>query len=198
MQGAGIAAAIEAKGLACRRGDRLLFRGLDLKLAAGNGCLVSGPNGTGKSSLLRLLAGLLRPYAGSVERQGSCALLDENLALDTERSLRDALAFWHRLDGAKQPAAIYEKLSLTRLLEVPVRYLSTGQRKRAGLARLVISDAPIWLLDEPLNGLDAEAQSLVEQLVEEHRSGGGICIAASHQSLAMDDARTVTLAEFVP
>ena len=198
MQGAGIAAAIEAKGLACRRGDRLLFRGLDLELRAGDGCLVSGPNGTGKSSLLRLLTGLLRPYAGKIERVGSCALLDENLALDTERSLRDALAFWHRLDHAKQPAAIYEKLSLTRLLEVPVRYLSTGQRKRAGLARLVISDAPIWLLDEPLNGLDAEAQSLVEQLVEEHRSGGGICIAASHQSLAMDDAQTIALIEFAP
>ncbi|NVD45495.1 heme ABC exporter ATP-binding protein CcmA [Qipengyuania atrilutea] len=196
MQGAGIAAAIEAKGLACRRGDRLLFRGLNLTLGAGDACLVTGPNGTGKSSLLRVLAGLLRPYGGSVERKGSCALLDENLALDPECSLREALTFWHRLDCAEQPHAVYEQMSLTSLLDVPVRYLSTGQRKRAGLARLILSEADIWLLDEPLNGLDTEAQALVTPLVDEHRSAGGICIAASHQPLAMNNAQTLALEEF--
>jgi heme exporter protein A len=176
---------LAARDLACRRGDRVLFAGLSLDLGPGQALHVQGPNGIGKSSLLRILAGLLAPIAGAVERYGGVALLDERPALDPHQPLGRALAFWARIDGrAADPA----RLGLGDLLDVPVRYLSTGQKKRAALLRMLGQQAPIWLLDEPLNGLDREAVALVERLVAEHLASGGICVIASHQSFILADA----------
>lgn len=169
-----------ATDLACRRGSRVLFAGVSLALAPGSACLVRGPNGCGKSSLIRILAGLLRPFAGSVERTGAPALLDERPALDEHLPLGRALAFWRGLDGGDALPV----LGLADLVDVPVRYLSTGQRKRAALARLLGQRASIWLLDEPLNGLDVAAAGLVERLVAEHCASGGIAVIASHQPFA--------------
>lgn len=181
-----------ARDLACRRGDRLLFRGLSLTLSAGEACHVTGANGVGKSSLLRILAGLLRPFAGEVERAGGVGLLDDRPALDPQLSLGTALGFWRALNGAEAPL---DRLGLAPLLEVPVRYLSTGQMKRAGFARLLAQRAPIWLLDEPLNGLDQDGAALVESLVAEHLEGGGLAVIASHQPL-VTQRKTVSLGEF--
>ncbi len=183
-----------ATELACLRGDRLLFRGLSLALSAGQALQVVGPNGTGKSSLMRILAGLARPYAGSVERSGAVGLLDERPALDEQLPLRRALAFWQALDDDAVP--LPPGLGLEPLLDVPVRYLSTGQRKRAALARLVGQRAPIWLLDEPLNGLDRDAARSCETLVAQHCAAGGIAIIASHQDFALDGMARLALAEF--
>jgi heme exporter protein A len=169
----------------------MLFEGLDLTLQAGGAALVTGPNGAGKSSLIRLAAGLLRPAAGKVER-GPAALADESLALDPKLTLGRALGFWARLDGAA-PAEAMDAMGLTPLAEVPVRMLSTGQRKRAALARVLASGAALWLLDEPANGLDAEAQARLEAAVTAHRAGGGAVLAASHQPLALPDAVRVAL-----
>ena len=191
---------LTASELACRRGDRLLFRGLDLALHAGDTLHVAGPNGIGKTSLLRILAGLLRPFAGNVTRAGSMALLDEKPALDPQVPLGTALAFWADLDGVGFLAreSCTDRAGLAHLLDVPVRYLSTGQRKRAALARMQSQQAPIWLLDEPLNGLDTEGVKLVEALVSEHVSDGGIAVVASHQPMALPAPKTLKLAEFIP
>ena len=172
------------EGVALTRGGRLLFEGLDLAIGPGEALHVTGPNGSGKSSLIRLAAGLLEPSAGRVD---SCdaALADEHLALDRELPLRRALGFWTAWQGAfdrLDPAM--DLLGLTPLADVPVRLLSTGQKKRAALARVTASGAPLWLLDEPLNGLDSEGTERLNALVARHRSTGGALLAASHLPLA--------------
>jgi heme exporter protein A len=176
------------RGVACLRGGRLLFDGLDLALGPGGAALVQGPNGAGKSSLIRVAAGLLRAAAGTVER-ADAALADEHLALDERQALGRALAFW--VEDATR--AILD-MGLERLVDVPVRMLSTGQRKRAMLARVIAARAPLWLLDEPGNGLDAEGLTRLETAMAAHRAVGGAILAATHQPLALPDAQLVTLA----
>ena len=185
---------LTASDLSCQRGERLLFRGLSLALDAGEACQITGANGVGKSSLIRIVAGLLPPSAGSVDIAGTIGLIDERPALDPQQPLGKALAFWSRLDG--QADAAMDRLGLTNLLDVPVRYLSTGQKKRAALARLIGQSAAVWLLDEPLNGLDKDAVGLVEALASEHCAGGGICLIASHQSFALSGMAQIALADF--
>ena len=185
---------LTANNLACQRGERLLFRGLGLELTGGQALQVKGANGIGKSSLIRILAGLLRPLVGEVERDGSVGLLDERPALDPGLPLGQALGFWQRLDGPGD--AKLAQLGLSGLLEVPVRYLSTGQKKRAALARLLGQEAPIWLLDEPLNGLDTKGVALVEALVAQHCAQGGIALVASHQPITLPGGAAIDLADF--
>jgi heme exporter protein A len=188
-------ARLEFRHVACLRGGRLLFEDLDFALAPGDAAMVTGPNGIGKSSLLRLAAGLLDPVAGVVVRAGGVALADENLALDRQASLGAALAFWAKLDGggADDVARGLDTMGLAHLAPVPVRMLSTGQRKRATLVRVVASKAPIWLLDEPANGLDSESIGRLEAIMAAHRVSGGIVLAASHQPLRLDAVREIRL-----
>ncbi|PZU17996.1 MAG: heme ABC exporter ATP-binding protein CcmA [Citromicrobium sp.] len=191
-------AALAARDLACRRGDRLLFRGLSLAMLPGEAMQVVGANGTGKTSLLRILAGLLRPYAGTVERGGEVALLDGRLPLDEHLPLGRALAFWERIDGRGYGAEARARWGLTALDEVPVRLLSTGQRKRAGVLQANARGAPIWLLDEPLNGLDSAAAEGVEQAVAAFCAGGGAAVIASHQPFTLAGMRRIDLADYAP
>lgn len=177
-------------GRGARGEERVLARGLDFALGAGDAAVVTGPNGAGKSTLLRVAAGLLRPLVGSVRREGGVALLAEAHALDGERRLRDALAFWARLDGGHVDLAA---VGLAGLGEVPVRLLSTGQRRRAGLARVLASGAGVWLLDEPANGLDAGGVAMLEGLIAAHRARGGVAVVATHQPLAVPDALPLAL-----
>lgn len=161
----------------CRRGGRLLFEDLDLQLGQGEALHLTGPNGSGKSSLIRLAAGLLQAESGRISRS-DLALADEHLALDRELPLRSALGFWGgRVDEAT------DALDLARLADVPVRLLSTGQAKRATLARVAASGVPLWLLDEPLNGLDADGVERLEVLISHHLEKGGAVLAASHGPL---------------
>jgi heme exporter protein A len=163
-----------------KRGGRLLFEGLDLELGPGEALQVAGPNGSGKSSLIRLAAGLLHAEAGRVERS-AVALADDHVALDRELLLRHALGFW---GGAVEQAMV--ALGIDHLAEVPVRLLSSGQIKRAILARVAASGAPLWLLDEPLNALDIDGRKRLGALVERHLEAGGAVLAASHQQLGGD------------
>jgi heme exporter protein A len=192
--------ALRLSGVACVRGGRLLFRGIDLAMEPGGSALLKGPNGIGKSSLIRVCAGLLRASAGTVERHGGVALTDERLALDTEEPLGAALRFWARLDEASPPALdrAMAAMALENLADVPVRMLSTGQRKRAALARVIASGAPIWLLDEPGNGLDDAALELLGQAVAAHLTGGGIVVAASHQPLPLTSPIILAMADYLP
>ncbi|MCB2080071.1 MAG: ATP-binding cassette domain-containing protein, partial [Novosphingobium sp.] len=155
---------------------------------------LAGHNGIGKSSAIRILAGLMRPFAGTVERHGAAGLIDERMALDPGQPLGKALDFWRRIDGPADNQA--DRLGLYDLLDVPVRYLSTGQKKRAALARLIGQQAAIWLLDEPLNGLDTQAARLVETMAEEHCEAGGICVIASHQPFVLEHMQRLELADF--
>jgi heme exporter protein A len=176
-----VTALLRFDGVTCRRGGRLLFEDMNLEIGPGEAVHLGGPNGSGKSSLIRLAAGLLRPEAGSVERS-ELALADETLALDRELPLRRALAFWTG-DATRLDEAL-DALNLTRLAHVPVRLLSTGQAKRATLARVGACGAPFWLLDEPLNGLDRDGVERLDALISAHRNSGGAVLAASHAPLA--------------
>lgn len=185
-----------ARDLACRRGDRVLFRGVQLDLGPGEALHLAGANGIGKSSLIRILAGLMRPFAGAVERDGALALVDERLALDGHLPLGRALAFWHAID--RTAPGDDDLFGLADLADVPVRYLSTGQKKRAALARLAAARAPIWLLDEPLNGLDTAWAAQAQGAIEAHRATGGLVVIASHQPLALAGLKTLAMADHVP
>ena len=165
------------ESVTCRRGGRLLFEDLDLEVGSGNALHLTGPNGSGKSSLIRLAAGLLRPESGRIDRS-DIALADEHLALDRELPLRRALKFW----GPNVDEAM-AALDLARLADVPVRLLSTGQAKRATLARVAASGAALWLLDEPLNALDADGVERLGSIVGAHLEKGGGVLAASHGPL---------------
>ena len=185
---------LTARNLACRRGERVLFSGLSLALESGAALQVAGANGIGKSSLLRILAGLMPGWVGETERIGTVGLIDGNAALDPALPLGKALAFWQRLDGGADNAA--DRLGLAHLLDVPVRYLSTGQTRRAAFARLIGQQAPIWLLDEALNGLDADAARLAETLAAEHCASGGICVIAAHQPFTLPGMARLDLADY--
>ncbi len=170
--------------VSCERGGRLLFEDLSLAVGPGEALHVAGPNGSGKSSLLRVAAGLLASQAGSVDR-ARLALANAWLALDRELPLKRALGYW--IGSAAVPAI--EALGLAELARVPVRHLSTGEAKRASLARVAGSGVSLWLLDEPLNGLDTASLALVEAMIAGHRARGGAVVAASHSALPGEWAR---------
>lgn len=186
---------LRLRQVGCGRGDRPLLHGIDIDLTPGMGLLLRGPNGIGKSSLLRLCAGLLRPWSGTVERQGTLALADERTALDPDLPLAKALTFWAKLDRAVPGRidAALAAMALGPLADVPVHMLSTGQRKRATLARTLLAGADIWLLDEPANGLDDDATGLLGHALEAHRASGGITVIASHQPLPFAASATMDL-----
>jgi len=189
-------ARLSATDLACRRGDRVLFRGLSLALGPGAALHITGANGVGKTSLLRILAGLLLQFEGGVTCTGAIGLVDERPALDPELPLGKALQFWERIDSCADPSDAYARMELEPLLDIPVRYLSTGQRKRAAIASLLNRNAPIWLLDEPLNGLDASARDKLLTLITQHTANGGIALIASHQPVQLAGLEELALEDF--
>jgi len=175
-----LTALLRFSDVSLRRGGRLLFEGLSLELRPGEALQISGRNGSGKSSLIRLAAGLLTAERGEVERS-ALALADDAVALDRERPLAAALSFW---GGDLEPALA--DFGIAHLAGVPVRLLSSGQLKRATLARVQASRAPLWLLDEPLNALDSDGFERLSVALDKHRAGGGAVLAASHQPLPGD------------
>lgn len=189
------AAILRGVGLALVRGGRLLFEGLDLELAAGEALIVTGRNGAGKSSLLRLVAGLLEPDEGSLENPFPTALLASDPALKADGRVRDELAFWADLDGAKAAdvAAAADAMAVAPLLDFRCGQLSSGQRQRVAIVRTMASGAKLWLLDEPTNALDSASEERLLAAVAVHRAGGGLVMAATHQALPLPGARWLEL-----
>lgn len=188
---------LDCTGVTGARGGRVLFADLDLTLGPGDAAVVTGANGSGKSTLLRIAAGLLPAQAGRVGRCGRIGWLGEGTALDGERLLADALYFWTRADGVSDPrgraGAALAAMGLAALAGVPVRLFSTGQRRRAAIARVIASGARLWLLDEPANGLDDASVAALAAAIAKHRAEGGAVLLATHQPLALADARQVAL-----
>jgi len=193
---------LTANELACERGERLLFKNLGFELGHGEALLVRGGNGHGKTSLLRILCGLSVPAAGVVRWRGdSISRAHEQYGremayighangikddLTPMENLRIAAALDGRvLDDATATAAL-EQVGLSRCVDLPARVLSFGQRRRVALAGLMTAGALLWILDEPLTGLDANGVAMVEQLIRNHVVAGGLAIMTTHQPLALD------------
>ncbi|WP_448581251.1 heme ABC exporter ATP-binding protein CcmA [Thermaurantiacus sp.] len=187
MAEANASARLLVEGLALVRGGRLLCEGLGFTLGPGEALLLTGANGSGKTSLLRALAGLLEPAAGRIENPFATAFQGPEPALKLDERLADELAFWAALDGQGKAAiwAAAEALALTALLDLPVAYLSAGQRARASLARVLASGAVLWLLDEPTATLDSDSAARLEAAITQHLRSGGLLVAATHQPLGI-------------
>lgn len=197
-------------GLACVRGDRLVFDGLSFTLDAGGALLLHGPNGSGKSSLMRLMAGLLRPAEGALTWGGAAVADDPDAhrarlhyvghldAIKPTLTVAENIAFHARLRGVATPAleAALDAFALGNLADQPGRFLSQGQRRRTALARLAASPADLWLLDEPTLGLDRAAVDRLAKVLARHRAGGGRVVVATHVPLDLSDAAILDLAAF--
>ncbi|MDJ1159736.1 heme ABC exporter ATP-binding protein CcmA [Chelatococcus sp. SYSU_G07232] len=194
---------IVADNLACRRSERLIFANLSFTLADGQALVVTGRNGAGKSSLLAILAARLRPEAGNVRVEGAGeAPLTELVnfvghrdglksALTAEENLAFARAILGR--AALTPKEALARVGLEHAARLPVAYLSAGQRRRVGLARLFVSARPVWLLDEPTSALDAASQEALGVAMRDHLAAGGLIIAATHAPLGLDGAATLRI-----
>lgn len=187
--------AIRLDNAAAIRGGRLVLERFSLQAHAGDIIWLRGPNGSGKSTLLRLIGGLLPMAGGQRKVSGRIALADDNGPLEGNLPLEKALDFWARLDGTPgdQKQAAMTAFDLSGLSELPVSYLSAGQRKRAELARMISSGADVCLLDEPYNGLDTANSNALDNLLTKHAKDGGIAIIAAHQDPSFEVTQTVTL-----
>ena len=196
------------RGLACRRGERLVFAGLAFTLPPGGALALVGPNGSGKSSLLRVMAGLTPPEAGVLGWDGVAVREDpaahrtrlhfigHHDAVKPVLTVAETLAFWAGMRGGHAVAPALERFGLAALADWPCRLLSAGQRRRLALARLAASPAPLWLLDEPLTGLDSDAVADLAAAITAHRAEGGRVAYSTHAPLPLDDVATLSLSDF--
>jgi heme exporter protein A len=195
---------LSASDLACRRGGRDVFAGVSFSVASGEGLAIRGRNGAGKSSLLRMVVGLVRIAGGRLALEGGdpeltvgeqAHYLGHQDALKPSLSVGENLRFWSAFFDAAS-ADIVEPLAavgLDALIDLPAAYLSAGQRRRLSIARLVAVKRPIWLLDEPTSTLDAAAQARLSEIMRAHLASGGLILAATHSVLGLDGARELQL-----
>lgn len=189
---------IRVEALSLSRGQRLLFEGLSFAAASGGYVELQGSNGSGKTSLLRAIAGLLRPSAGAISIEGaeepSLALhyVGHANALKRETSVREHLHYWAGVfGGSSSEDFVAQTLDLARVIALPVRVLSQGQARRLALARLIVAPRPIWLLDEPAAALDDAGKAVLNALIASHRASGGIVVAAVHEPLGPQPTQTL-------
>ncbi len=199
--------------LTCLRGERLVFKGLDFSIEAGDALVLIGPNGSGKSSLLRMLAGLLKPYGGDMtwdqesvteepeQHRGRLHYVGHHDCVKAVLTVEENLAFWARMhdknvDATAKVAAALETLSISHLSDVPGRFLSAGQKRRANLARIMAADAPLWLLDEPITALDKESIAKLEATMDAHRKNGGMIVLSTHSDINLQNPKVLNLGDF--
>jgi heme exporter protein A len=187
---------LSGRGIRCVRGGREVFSELDFEASSGEALAVTGPNGSGKTSLLRLVAGLLTMAGGSIDLEGGEAelslpeqvhYLGHRDALKPALSVSENLTFWRDFLGGEafDPAASLAAVGLDHAARLPAAYLSAGQRRRLSIARLLAVRRPVWLLDEPTNALDAAGQSLFAGMMNDHLGRGGLIVAATHAPLGL-------------
>ncbi len=203
------------RNLVCVRGERHVFAGLDFAVDAGGALVLAGANGSGKSSLLRLMAGLLRPASGALAWDGAATAADPEAhrarlhyvghldAVKPVLTVAENLRFWDGLRPRRRAGnprdsvgPALETFGIAHLADVPGRFLSAGQKRRLTLARIVTASAPLWLLDEPTTALDESATASLEAAIAGHRAGGGMAVVATHTRMAMDGARVLDLSGF--
>lgn len=188
---------LSGHGVACVRGGRQVFAGLDFAAVSGEAVAVVGRNGSGKTSLLRLIAGLLVPAGGQIALAGGdaeltlpeqCHYLGHRDALKPALSVAENLTFWADFLGGERgdAAATLATVGLDHATHLPAGFLSAGQRRRLSLARLLTVRRPVWLLDEPTNALDVAGQDMFGGLMREHLSRGGLIVAATHAPLGIE------------
>ncbi|HNA31149.1 MAG TPA: cytochrome c biogenesis heme-transporting ATPase CcmA [Thiobacillaceae bacterium] len=200
---------LSVHNLACARGERLLFKGMNFSVGAGELLLVQGGNGQGKTSLLRLLTGLARPEEGEIRwrsesiRKNRDQFHAEMIYLGHANGVKDDLnpvenlRFAEGLQGrafeGERAIGILKQLGLNLCLDLPCRVLSFGQRRRVALSAMLLADAKLWILDEPLTGLDVHAVALMEGLIRDHLAGGGLVVATTHQALNLEGVKVQRL-----
>jgi heme exporter protein A len=187
-----------ASGLTAVRGGRTVFSGVSFALGAGETLAVTGPNGAGKSTLLRLVAGLLAPVAGNIAldplpADGAIHYVGHLDGLKTALSVRQNLEFWRSLWDGKPVASALETVGIGNLADLPVQVLSAGQRRRVALARLLIAERPLWLLDEPATALDASGEAMLGRVIAAHLAGGGMAMVATHRDPPLSPTATLAL-----
>lgn len=198
---------LEAENLAGERGGETVFSGLGFTLQPGEALVVTGPNGSGKSTLLRIIAGLLPAESGRIELNdagevlpvsAACHYLGHQNAMKPALSVRENLRFWQNFHGATR-LDIDEALEVVNLLGVdhlPFGYLSTGQKRRVSIAKLLVSHRPLWIVDEPTAGLDRASESRFVQMMRDHLGDGGMIIAATHIPLGLEDMKTLDMSAY--
>lgn len=209
-------APFQGQGLTCVRGDRVVFTDLSFTLRPGEALLLLGPNGSGKSSLLRLMAGLLRPATGTVTWDGDSIFSDREGhggraryighldAIKPVLTVRENIAFWVRQwcpeqtaeQCAAQVTAAVDRFDMARLLDVPGKMLSAGQKRRTNLSRLFAAPAPLWLLDEPTTALDRASVAVLERAIAGHRAAGGMVVLSTHTDVDLPGAQAFHLDRF--
>jgi heme exporter protein A len=203
---------LEARNLAARRGEDLIFQDISFELAPSDALVVTGRNGSGKSTLLRVIAGLLPRESGLISARDAnhklpavaeaCHYLGHRNAMKREMTVDENLAFWRTFMGdfaggkGRHPEEAAERMGLGGLLHLPFGYLSAGQQRRMAMAKLLCAWRPIWLLDEPTAALDVQSEELFAGVMLEHLEKGGIIIAATHQALGLENAKTLQMKGF--
>jgi len=201
--------ALEARDLSCVRGDKVLFTGLSFQIASGDCLHVRGENGVGKTSLLRLLTGLSKAEAGAVLWNGlpisaepsafhrELLFLGHRDALKEELSVLENLQMYAALDDVQLPLekafAALRRFGLRGRENLPVHFLSAGQKRRVLMARMLTRQARLWILDEPFNALDINAVAELESLIAEHLAAGGLLVLTSHQSINLPELKVLDL-----
>lgn len=204
---------LTADNLSVRRGEDFIFMNISLKLTSGEALVLTGRNGTGKSTLLRVIAGLLRPETGTVTVAGegiedgvriseASHYLGHRNAMKMELTVAENLTFWKSFLGdfnGKRSVGIEdaaETVGLSGITHLPFGYLSAGQQRRFAMAKLLVASRPVWILDEPTAALDASADEMFAGLVRNHLANGGIALAATHQPLGLQNAQELRMTGF--
>ncbi|MFQ0815551.1 cytochrome C biogenesis protein CcmA [Brucella anthropi] len=198
---------LEADKLAGERGGETIFANLSFAIDAGEALVVTGPNGSGKSTLLRIICGLLQPEAGKVELRedgtvlpvrATCHYLGHQNAMKPALSVRENLLFWQKFNGAAQAEidAALEAVDLPGVEHLPFGYLSTGQKRRVSIAKLLVSHRPLWIVDEPTAGLDKASEARFAEIMRAHMREGGMIVAATHIPLGLESLSSLDMAAY--